>query len=336
MMARKVFISGVAGFLGSQLAHAFIENGDHVIGIDNLQGGDMLNVSPAVDFHPVDCNDLDAVRPLMRGAAVVAHCAAAPYEGLSVFSPALVYEHTTQSTVSLLSAACASRIQRFVLCSSMARYGEQEMPFRESQDPRPVDPYGHAKLAAEKVLQNLCELHGIEWSIAIPHNIYGPNQRYHDPFRNVISIMINRMLLGQQPIIYGDGLQRRCFSYISDVLPPLMQMCNRADLASEVINIGPDHGEVSILELASLISTILNTKLDPIFVPSRPAEVKHANCSADKARRLLGYESRWSLRQGIEKTVEYIMTRGPRPFDYHLPIEIVSAITPSTWTERLI
>ena len=95
----------------------------------------------------------------------------------------------------------------------MARYGEQSFPFTEEMQTLPQDQYGIAKVAAEKTLQNLCDVHRVDWSILVPHNIVGPRQKYDDPFRNVLSIFINRMLLKKPAIIYGDGSQKRCFSY---------------------------------------------------------------------------------------------------------------------------
>ena len=106
----------------------------------------------------------------------------------------------------------------------MARYGTQKYPFTEDMTPNPVDPYAISKVAAEQTLINLCELNKVEWVIAVPHNIIGPKQKYDDPFRNVVSIMLNRILQNKAPIIYGDGEQKRCFSYIDDCLSCLIPM----------------------------------------------------------------------------------------------------------------
>ena len=100
----------------------------------------------------------------------------------------------------------------------MARYGNQKSPFLEEMKPEPVDPYGIAKVAGEETLKVLANLNNMEWNIAVPHNIIGPNQKYDDPFRNVLSIFINRNLQNKPSIIYGDGNQIRCFSYIDDVI----------------------------------------------------------------------------------------------------------------------
>ena len=151
----------------------------------------------------------------------------------------------------MISAAIANKVRRFVMCSSMARYGTNKVPFTEDMTPRPQDPYGIGKYAAELMLQNLAETHGMEWVIAVPHNIVGPRQKYDDPYRNVASIFINLMLQGRQPYIYGDGNQKRCFSFISDDIAPLKQMASTTQRASvEIINIGPDDEFITINELA--------------------------------------------------------------------------------------
>src|SRR5580693_9402902 len=220
----KVFITGVAGFLGSHLADAMIADGHQVVGVDNLIGGELDNVPSKVDFHQFDCNDFNHIQKVSEGCDIYYHCAATAYEGLSVFSPHFVTQNVVTATTGMMSAAIANRVRRVVFCSSMARYGAIAVPFTEDAEPRPQDPYGIGKLAAEMLVRNLAETHGVEWVVAVPHNIIGPRQKYDDPYRNVASIFINLMLQGRQPILYGDGLQKRCFSFISDVVAPLEQM----------------------------------------------------------------------------------------------------------------
>ena len=332
----KVFVSGAAGFLGSHLADAFIRTGHEVVGCDNMIGGDLNNLPEGIQFEEADCCDVDAMKRLTAGADLVYHCAAIATEGLSVFSPALIAKHVYENTAGILAGAASNKIKRFVFCSSMARYGVGKPPFREDQTPHPEDPYGIAKYAAELLVANVCDTHGMEYVIAVPHNIIGPKQKYDDAFRNVASIMINRMLQGKQPIIYGDGEQTRCFSFVQDCVDPLVKMGTLPGLTREVINIGPDKETVSINELARILAELLEFKLDPIHVPTRPREVKNATCSADKARNLLGYESKVSLRDGLQSMIDWIRAHGAKPFSYHLPIEIDSPLVPATWKSRLI
>lgn len=331
----KIAITGVAGFLGSHIADRLIRNGHDVIGNDNLIGGAFSNVPVGVKFSPVDCLDMEGMTKKIQGVDVVYHCAATPHEGLSVFSPDLVTRNIFGASVSVITAAIRAGVKRFIFCSSMARYGAQTPPFTEDMVPRPVDPYGIAKVASEDVLRALAVQHGMEFVILVPHNIIGPRQKYDDPYRNVAAIMINRMLRGEQPIVYGDGSQVRCFSYVDDVVDPMV-CCLDASVSGEIINIGPDQGEVTILELAKTLADILEFNLDPVHLLDRPLEVKHANCSADKARRLLGYEPKVPLRLGLQFMSEYIRKTGPKAFTYHLPLEIVNDKTPKSWREHLI
>ena len=301
-----------------------------------MLGGSATNVPPGASWRRLSCQTQGTYSPLLFDVDVVYHCAAAPYEGLSVFSPQMVYENTLMSTIGILREAINAGVKRIVFCSSMSRYGDQEAPFTEDMTPRPVDPYAHAKVAAENAVTSLCNLHDVEWTIAVPHNIYGPYQRYWDPFRNVAAIMINRVLQGKPPIIYGDGSQRRCLSYIDDVTGPLMKLATDTVAVDEVWNIGPDDSGCTISELASLILNITGSNLEPEFYPPRPAEVHTAHCSAAKAREYLGYEPQVELKDGLAEMINWVATKGPRKFEYHLPIEIKGKNIPRTWSERIM
>lgn len=331
----RIFVSGVAGFLGSHLAERLLSLGHEVVGCDSLIGGELCNVPADVIFHQMDCRDFNAMLRITAGCELVYHCAATAYEGLSVFSPALVVDNIVSGSTALFSAAIANRVQRIVFCSSMARYGDQPCPFTEDMTPRPKDPYGIAKVAAEDILRNLCEVHGVDWVIAVPHNIIGPRQKFDDPYRNVVSIMANLMLQGRPPIIYGDGEQKRCFSFIEDCLSCLVSMGLEAACSRQIINIGPDEEFVTIRYVAKVLKALTNFDGEPVHVPPRPQEVKFATCSADKARRLLDYRTTTALTDGLASVVDHIRKVGPKRFRYHLDLEIRTELTPRTWAERL-
>jgi len=332
----KVFITGVAGFLGSHLADRMIALGHEVVGNDNLIGGYVDNVPQGVKFHAIDCCDLENMTNTIKDCDIVYHAAATAHEGLSVFSPNFITKNVFQATVSVISASIQNKVKKIVYCSSMARYGSQAHPFSESMNPAPVDPYGIAKVAGEDVLKNLCNLNGIEWNIAVPHNIVGPRQRYDDPFRNVMSIMINRCLQGKPPIIYGDGNQMRCFSYIDDCVYCLEQLAFNNNIKNDIFNIGPDEEATTINELAKIIMEKTGFQGTAIYMPDRPREVKYATCSSDKAKKYLGYETKTLLSTGVEETIKYIKNRGVKEFDYTYPLEIQNDLTPKVWKDRLL
>ena len=332
---KKVLVTGVAGFLGSHLVDSLLKKKIHVIGVDNFIGGYEDNVSKDIEFYNLDCCNLDKLNQIMKGVDVVYHCAATAHEGLSVFAPSEITKNNFQASISVFSSAINNKVKRIIFCSSMARYGDQQTPFTEDMPTKPVDPYGISKVASEQILINLCNLNNIEWVIAVPHNIIGPRQKYDDPFRNVVSIMLNRMLLGKPPIIFGDGNQKRCFSYIGDCIFSLEKMLDDESVNKNIINIGPDEEYVTINEVAKLCSNITGSNLEPIYKKDRPREVKMATCSANKARKLLNYKTTTSLIDGIRKTLDYIKLRGEKEFDYSkLKLEINNSLTPEVWIKK--
>ena len=332
----KIFITGVAGFLGSHLAKRMLDLGHEIVGNDNLIGGNLVNLDKRISFFNTDCNNLDEMSKITQGCEIVYHCAATAHEGLSVFSPHIITNNIFQASVSVITAAIKNKAKRFIYCSSMARYGNQTPPFHEEMMPRPEDPYGIAKVAGENVLKILADLNGMEWNIAVPHNIIGPNQKYDDPFRNVVSIFINRNLQNKPSIIYGDGKQKRCFSYIDDVIYCLEKIALDKNINKEIINVGPDEEEITIKEVAEIVANEVGYNGNPIFLPVRPKEVKFATCSSNKSRKLLNYKTRTSLKDAIKHTANYVKQNGVKPFKYHLPVEIINEKTPSTWVKKLI
>jgi UDP-glucose 4-epimerase len=268
---------------------------------------------------------------------VLVHAAAAAHEGLSVFSPAAIFQDTLQTSVAAFSAAIAAGARRIVLCSSMARYGHGSPPFTEDQPVAPVDPYGIAKVTSEALLRRLAEVHGVEWAIAVPHNIVGARQKYDDPYRNVASIMANLMLQGRQPFVYGDGEQVRCYSPWQDVVPCLGALALDPGMSGLVVNLGPEGPGITVNELARRLADLTGFgPLRPVYLEDRPCEVRVATCSAALARRRLGYRPALPLDASLAEIVAFIRQRGPLPFQYHIDLEIVSGRTPRTWRERLL
>ena len=331
-----IFITGVAGFLGSNLAEFYIKKGFKVSGCDNLVGGDLENVPSKVTFYKGNCEDLDFMtRSINENVDVVCHSAAYAHEGLSSVSPTLICNNNVTGSTSVFTAAIINKVKRIVFCSSMARYGNIKIPFKENDILKPVDPYGVSKVAAEEILKILCSTHGVEYNIAVPHNIIGPKQKYDDPYRNVVSIMVNLMLQNRQPIIYGDGSQKRCFSDIEDCLYCLDKLITDKNIVSQTVNIGPDEEFISINELFEILSNKLKFNEVPKYYLDRPNEVKHATCSSDKARKLLNYKTTVSLNDSIDKVISYIKTKGTKKFQYNYLLEIENDKTPVTWTKRL-
>lgn len=333
----RVYITGVAGFLGSHLADYWIEQGAEVSGLDNLSGGNLKNIPEKLSWFVNDDITMPGVI-VPKNVDILYHCAAAPYEGVSVFSPYYISENIYSGSINVFKQAINAGVKRIVFCSSMARYGNITAPYSEFRICDPQDPYGIAKKASEDVLKCLAGVHEFDYTIAVPHNIYGPRQKYDDPYRNVASIMVNRMLQGKQPIIYGDGNQVRCFSYISDCISCLGKMGIQNDVLGEVINIGPDEEFITINKLAEILAEIIGFEnLDPIYYHGRPTEVKEARCLSQLARVLLEYKTETSLKKGMSMLVDWIISNGPKPFQYnHVPLEIINEKIPKTWINKEI
>lgn len=330
-----IFITGVAGFLGSNLADYYINKGFKVSGNDNLVGGDEDNINKKVNFYRGECEDLEFMTKCMKDADVVCHTAAYAHEGLSNISPTLICNSNVTGSVAIFTAAIRNKIKRIVYCSSMARYGNIKMPFNEDDVPNPIDPYGVSKLAAEKILKILCETHNVEYNIAVPHNIIGPKQKYDDPFRNVASIMTNLMLQNRKPIIYGDGSQKRCFSDVEDCIYCLDKLLLDPKIKSQIVNIGPDENVITIKQLFEIISNKLKFNENPIYFKDRPNEVKYASCSSNKARKLLNYSTSVTLEDSLDKVIAFIKEKGTKDFKYGYKLEINNENTPETWKNKI-
>ena len=331
-----IFITGIAGFLGSNLADFYLKKGFKVSGCDNLVGGDIDNVNSDIVFYQGNCEKLDFMTQATKdNVDVLCHAAAYAHEGLSSISPTLICNNNVTGSTSVFTASIRNKIKRIVYCSSMARYGDIKIPYKEDDKLEPVDPYGVSKVAAENILKILCKTHDIEYNIAVPHNIIGPKQKYDDPYRNVVSIMSNLMLQKRQPIIYGDGEQKRCFSDIDDCIYCLDKLITDKDIVSQTVNIGPDEETISINELYRKISNKLQFNQEPKYFSDRPNEVKYATCSSDKARKLLKYKTTVSLDESIDKVINYIKNKGVKKFKYNYMLEIQNDKTPITWQEKL-
>ena len=330
-----IFITGVAGFLGSNLADFYIKKGFKVSGCDNLIGGDLDNVDKKVFFYKGNCENLDFMTKVTKDCNVICHAAAFAHEGLSSVSPNLICSNNINGSVSVFTAAIKNKVKRVVYCSSMARYGDVKIPFKEDDAINPVDPYGVSKVAAENILKILSKTYELEFNIAVPHNIIGSKQKYDDPFRNVVSIMVNLMLQDRRPIIYGDGEQKRCFSDIDDCIYCLDKLLFDEKIIGQTVNIGPDEEFITINELFNVLSNKLKFNQKAQYMPDRLNEVKYATCSSEKARKILGYKTSIDLDQSLDKVINFIKEKGPKKFEYNYNLEIENEKTPKSWKEKL-
>ena len=343
MTKPRILVTGAAGFMGSHLVDALVDEYD-VYGVDDMSGGFRRNVNPKSRFTKLDLRQKEATQEYVARVQpeILFHLAADATEGRSQFTPVTCTERNLMAYLHTLIPAIRHGLKKVVMASSMSVYGAQESPFVEDMPTDPEDIYGISKAAMEQVTRVLSAVYGFAYTIVRPHNVYGPRQNIADPYRNVIGIFINCLQNGKNFYIYGDGEQQRAFTFIDD-FTPYFARCgfeNRCD--GEVINIGP-HQEVTINHLAELVLSLffngeaVPEDLRPQYLPSRPQEVRHAYCTDEKARRLLGYHTTVTLEEGIQRMIDWAKELGPQAPRYmEEGLELVTADTPITWTQRLI
>lgn len=296
---KTVLITGVAGMIGSRMA-AWIQAHQPdctVIGVDNLSGGYREHVPGGIAFTQLDLatDNLDGLF-INQQVDYVYHFAAYAAEGLSPFIRQFNYTNNLVATANVVNACIRHNVKRLVFTSSMAVYGLGHPPFHEDDLPKPVDPYGVAKYACEMDIQIAGEQHGLDWCIIRPHNVYGMNQNIWDKYRNVLGIWMYQHLNKEAFTIFGDGSQKRAFSYIDDCLSPLWNAAQSEKAARQIINLGSTV-ETTILEAAEILREVIGDA-SFAFLEQRH-EVKNAYSTHEKSVTLLDYEDKTSLKEGL-------------------------------------
>lgn len=327
----KVLITGGAGFIGSHLVDRFLKNRDEVIVIDDLSGGYKRNLDKSVKFYNVDLRDAKETDRTIKKIKpkIVYHLAANAAENKAQFSPIDITSRNYSTFINTLVASIKYGMKRFVITSSIAVYGGLQTPFKEKHKPEPEDLYGISKLAMEESLKVLSKVHEFEFVITRPHNVYGPRQNMTDPYRNVVTIFMNSILKKKPYYIYGKGNQRRCFSYIDDVVEALYK-CAEAKVNKMTFNIGADK-DYSLNELSEVIQEVAGVNIPPVYIPDRPQEVKIAIADHAQAKKYLKYSDGTKLEDGLKKTWEYVKELGPQK-EIFTEIELPSIKLPQNWS----
>ncbi len=300
----NILITGVAGLLGSNLADWIVANTEHkVVGIDDLSGGYRDHVNNLVNFYDYNILD-DDIEKLFESYNfdIVYHFAAYAAEGLSPFVRQFNYKNNLVTTSKLVTLSIKYGIGRLVFTSSMAVYGNNTVPFKEMYAPQPIDPYGIAKMACERDIQIAGEQHGLDWCIIRPHNVYGEKQNIWDKYRNVLGIWMNKHLNGQPITLFGDGTQRRAFSYIGDSVEPLWKAGVDERASKQIINLG-GITNVSIGEAADTLIEVMGG--GKIVKLEKRHEVHSAYSTYRKSVELLDFEHKTNLNDGLTKMWEW-------------------------------
>ena len=301
-MSKTVLITGVAGLLGSRLSDWIIENKPDisVIGIDDLSGGYLENINPAVKFYNANIIG-DTIKDIFLENKIdyVFHFAAYAAEGLSPFIRGYNYDNNLKSTALIVNECIKHDIKRLVFTSTLAVYGHGYGGiFDEDQIPKPIDPYGVAKYGCEMDIQIAGEQHGLDWCIIRPHNVYGVKQNIWDKYRNVLGIWMFQYLNDEPMTIFGDGKQTRAFSYIDDSLEPLWNAATREEASKQIINLGGIK-EYSINEANATLRDVI--KNGNVQYHEARHEVKHSIPTFQKSIDILSFEHKTDLYEGLEQ-----------------------------------
>lgn len=328
-------VTGAAGFIGSHVCDELQARGHTVVGLDDLSGGYRNNVPAGVELVVGSINDAGLVTALFdrHQFDYVYHLAAYAAEGLSPFIRTFNYSNNLLGSVTLINAAVnASCVKCFVFTSSLAVYGSGQVPMHEEMVPRPEDPYGIAKYAVELDLAQAYEMFRLPYIIFRPHNVYGERQNIADRYRNVIGIFMNRAMRREPMSVFGDGLQTRAFSYISDVAPIIARSPEFPDAYQKVINVGADR-PYTVLELATAVARAMGVEVTVTHLEPR-LEVKHAWTSHEVCDRLFGSLRRnVSLEEGLSRMATWAKATGQQLPSRFEKIEISRGLY-SFWREE--
>lgn len=306
----RVLITGIAGFIGSFLAHECVARGYEVRGIDNLCTGNLANIADAIEdieFYRGNLTDRRLLRRLCTDVEIIFHQAALPSVAASIADPLTSHLANVDGTLNLLLEAKRQGVRRVVYAASSAAYGDSEiLPKHEAMLPVPISPYAIQKLTGEYYMQCFARVYGVETVSLRYFNVFGPRQPAHSPYSGVLARFITSMLSDKAPEIYGDGTQSRDFTFIDDVVEAnlLAASADAAAVSGGVFNIacGERH---TLLETYQIIANALHFTRGPKFLPARKGDIQHSLADISRARQHLGYEPHAAFLTGLERTIEW-------------------------------
>jgi UDP-glucose 4-epimerase len=309
----KFLITGIAGFIGSTLAHRLVEEGHDVSGIDNLSTGNLENledIRSSIKFEQTDLRDAEGVRSACKGIEFVLHQGAMASVPRSVKDPLTSHESNINGTLNLLLAARDAGVRRIVYAASSSAYGDQPtQPKHEEMLPMPLSPYAVQKLTCEYYIQSFYKSYGLEGVCLRYFNIFGPRQAADSPYSGVIAQFIFKMMDGVTPTIFGDGLTSRDFTFVDNAVNANLLACKApSEVATgRVFNVGTGKSR-TLNDVYQGIASALGFKEKPVYGPERVGDVKHSLAAIERARKELGYDPKADFQQGLEKTVAWYLS----------------------------
>jgi UDP-glucose 4-epimerase len=307
----KCLVTGGAGFIGSHLVEALVEQGHAVRVLDNFSTGSRENlaaVRPRIEVMEADLTDLDAVRAAVRGVEVVFHQGALASVPRSVADPLATHQVCATGTLHVLMAAREAGARRVVYAASSSAYGAStRLPKNETDPTLPLSPYAVAKLAGEQYCAAFSEVYGLETVRLRYFNVFGPRQSPDSPYAAVIPLFLQAMLAGRSPVIHGDGLQSRDFTFVADVVQANLLAAEAPGVRGKVYNIACGN-RTSLLELVAKINDLLGTAIRPVHDAARPGDVRHSQADISQVRQDLGYAPRTDMVHGLRRCLEDLRT----------------------------
>ncbi len=301
----RVLVTGGAGFIGSHLVDALVADGHDVRVLDDLFTGYPENVNPEAALIVGSVADDDAVRAAVDGIEIVYHQAAHKAVLRSVEQPLVTDTVNVHGTLRVLKTAADAGVRRVVAASSSSIYGGAErLPTPESVMPMPRSPYAVSKLAGEHYCRVFAELYGLETVTLRYFNVFGPRQRPDSTYAAVIPLFIDALRRGERPTVFGDGLQSRDFTYVSDVVHANLLAGTAPSCSGRAYNIAGGQA-ASLLDLLDALGTIIGVTPDPVFSDPRSGDIRHSCADASAARTDLGFVCDVAFEEGLRRTVEW-------------------------------
>lgn len=312
----KILITGGAGFVGSHLCDKYSKEGHIVICLDNFINGNLMNVRHLLDYRNFklvkgDIRDFELLEKIVHDVDIIMHLAAQVHVDRSYIEPRLTYDINVMGTLNILEAARLFDVKRVVHASTSEVYGSaQYVPIDEKHPLNAPHPYGASKIAADRMCHAYMQTYGMDIGILRLFNIYGPRQRDFG-YGGVISMFARRVLNNMPPVIFGDGLQTRDYTYVKDVVRAYDFMLNSHEPVTEPINFGTGK-EVSILDLANKIIDFCGQKgkIKPAHVEPRIGEVKKLIANSQKAKEIFGWSARYNLNKGLQEFIDWYKRYG--------------------------
>lgn len=305
----KTLVTGGGGFIGSNLVEELLNRGFKVKVIDNFSTGKRENLIPfSQDLELIegDIRSYHIVQEAVRGVDVVFHQAALPSVPRSIIDPITTSDVNVGGTLNLLEASIKSNVKKFVYASSSSVYGDSPtLPKVETMVTNPLSPYAVTKLAGEKYCEVFSRIYGIETVCLRYFNVFGPKQDPGSQYSAVIPKFIKLIMDNRHPIIYGDGMQTRDFTFVSNIVNANILAATVESGKSLVVNCACNE-KIDLITLVKKINLILGKSIDAEFSEIRPGEVKHSFANIDLAKEKLGYEVVTPFEEGLDHTIKYL------------------------------